>query len=155
MKKIFIFIISIGLLSGCQLGSATELATYNDPQDRFQFSYPTEWIQTQGSDEIQFWDQLGEDNSLKMVLFVHEEDFYTVAREISNDSNAEYTYEDINEIPVLIKQGDFLTDYEIYYYRLPDDTVVSLAAYFTKSSSRVREQAETTQRSFRTITQEE
>lgn len=158
MKQTILLLLSIILL-GCQgptlapsepgVPNYADLdhLFYEDPEGLFSFEYPSDWIMTESSNEIQFWNNLEEgQNTLKVALFESDKDFEIIQE---RNPNATYQTTETNAIPTLIKNGSLMGDYQIYYYDL-GDTIVGLSAYFDGESPEVREQATQVQQSFRT-----
>ena len=61
-----------------------------------------------------------------------------------------FTAEDIlNGVPIMIRRGQFMSDFQIYYYDLGDE-IISFAAYYESSTSGHLDQVTEIQQSFRT-----
>jgi hypothetical protein len=131
MRKIFLFLL---VLAGC----STSPTTYNDHEGRFTLEYPPEWAVTESSSEVQFWDTLETDPSIKMVLFENPDIEFT----------AETT---INNLSAMIRSGTFMSDFQVYYYDL-GDLVISFTAYYEAEAPGHHDQVTEIQESFRAKT---
>ena len=122
----------VGVLAGCQPDPYAGWNTYSDPQGEFTVRYPTDWTQTDATDEVQFWDSFDDgQNSIKMVL--------------TKDSTT------LNGKEVKITRGTSLNvPYQTYEY--PFDTfMLNLTALFNDDTPEFRELATKVQESLKTL----
>ncbi len=125
MKKI-IFIIALFTFAGCMRTTLT----YQD--EHFTLEYPSNWTVTKSHNEIQFWDQ---EEAIKMALFQADDIDFIAERSL-------------DEAPIMIRTGKFMSDFQIYYYDLGDE-IIGFSAYFEASTPGHKEQVTQVQESFR------
>lgn len=129
--------------------------TYHDPEGRFAIDYPPDWLQTDATTEIQFWDDLSDDvNSIKMSLRTETRSPEEIQSQEPEDIGPHfqrhfYTY-DVNGHPTLAEVGwSDIASYRTYYYELNDGTQLSFNAWFHDDDDAIWQDALTIQQSFK------
>lgn len=110
---------------------------YTDPAGRFTVEYPEGWSITEGQSEVQFWNGLNTapdfDPSIKMDLFSTSattfDELKLALAEEETSFGATNEFSTVNGVPVMIRRGSFMSDYQIYYYDL-DGAIVGFSAYY-------------------------
>lgn len=127
---------------------------YNDPEGRFSFAYPHDWILSESTTEIQLWDNLSDgQNSIKMALFEETQSFEQLQTLTEEDQTTQtqeqFKEEMVNGVSALIR---FATnawgESQTYYYDL-GDKIFGFVALFHDDNQQVREQATSVQQSLR------
>ncbi len=139
----FILIVMVLAFAGC-MRADLETITYQDPGERFKLEYPTDWAVTKSHDEVQFWDT-PEEPTIKMALF--EAGTTNFDEFIADD---ESRFDELQDIPIMIRTGSFMSDYQIYYYNLETE-IVGFSAYFSASTPGHFDQVTEIQRSFQAM----
>lgn len=140
MKKIIVaLLLGVGVFAGCQ-NPYEGWNTYSDPQGAFTLRIPSDWIQTDAKDEVQFWDNLDDGkNSIKMILTRKE------TTETSDPTQ--------NKKEVIIARGTSLsTPYQRYEYPFETFTL-DITALFNDDTPELRELATKVQESISFTTQ--
>ncbi|MBT5016242.1 hypothetical protein HOM98_02020 [Candidatus Peregrinibacteria bacterium] len=150
MKKLT-FIIVLLTFVGC-IRADLETLIYQDPDDRFVLEYPVDWSVTKSHDEVQFWDSL-ENPSLKMALFeTQASDFeqLQIGFELDDDFlEMVVDFVELHGLPVMIKKGSFMSDFQVYYYNLGEE-IIGFSAYYSATTPGHLDQVTQIQQSFRT-----
>ena len=132
---------------------ASDWLTYTDPDGRFRLKYPSDWLQTNATTEVQFWDNLDDDvNSIKM--FIREES-RTIDQiqaqepeDIGPNFRREFYYYNVNGRVAFVEIGlSDLANYRTYYYDLGGD-LIAFTAFFHDDNENVWWDALTVQQSF-------
>lgn len=135
----------------------TSWALYNDPQGRFEFSYPADWLRRTATTEVQFFDSIDDGtSSIKVVLFEETRSWEEIQMLTEEDESTQteevFEETEINGIPVLIRQArNAWGESETVYYQL-DGAMVALVAMYFDDKEEIRDQVHTMQTSFRAIT---
>jgi len=171
MKNLCIAIIGISLLAGCTTvpqstnpsldPAGTEPGldwiTYRDPQDRFTLRYPSDWLQTDATTEVQFWDNLDDDvNSVKMALIQETRTDEQIQSQAPEDMGPNfqrnfYTY-DVNGHPTFTEVGSSdIAQYRTYYYDLADGSRLALIAWLHDNNEKIWQDSLSVQQSFQWV----
>ena len=165
MKKIALLGLGILILlgNGCASGTSEQALVmdpfadwnhYNDPEGRFEFVYPQDWILSESETELQLWDNLSDgQNSIKMAFFEETQTFEQLQTLTEEDQTTQtqeqFKSEEVNGISVLIRSaGNAWGESQTYYYDFGEH-IFGFVALFHDNNEQVREQATHVQQSLR------
>lgn len=127
---------------------------YTDPQNRFTLKYPTDWVQTDATNEVQFWDNLDDGvNSIKMSLTEETRSIEEILSQEPEDFGPNFEryfyFYDVNGRVAMSEVGmSDISDYRTYYYDLGDGELVALTALFHDDDEQAWHDALSIQQSF-------
>lgn len=133
---------------------------YNDPEGRFEFAYPQDWILSQSATELQLWDNLSDgQNSIKMAFFEETQTFKQLQTLTEEDQTTQtqeqFNESEVNGILILIRTAtNAWGESQTYYYDF-EGKIFGFAALFHDNNEQVREQATSVQQSLRIPEQQE
>lgn len=139
---------------------SADWSQYNDPEGRFSFTYPHDWILSESATELQLWDNLSDgQNSIKMAFFEETQSFEQLQTLTEEDQTTQtqeqFSASEANGIPVLIRIAtNAWGESQTYYYDF-GGKIFGFVALFHDDDEQVREQATTVQQSLRIPEQQE